>query len=404
MIKFWHVAWYEYRRHVYNKRFLLAILSVPLVMVLMVGLIFLIVRMENDYRPVGYVDQSGLLADPVPAPPADKLERQLEMRPFTDEAAAQAALEAGEIQTYYLIPANYFESYQMTKVIRGKVGENSGGQFADFIRVNLLAHLPPDVAARVTETPEVIFRSLNGGRENNSYGWVNLLLGFVFGIGFMIMTFTTSGYLLQAVVEEKENRTMEVLITSISPLQLMGGKVMGIIAVGLTQFLGWALFFGVGFLIGREYISFLADMARLQFDLAMIGSLLLVLLPAYVMISALLAAIGATVAETSEGQQMTALVTFPVLSPLYFLAVLVNSPNSPLALALSFFPLTAPMTTVFRVALTDVPWWQIGVSLAVLVLSAAGALWEAGRAFRIGMVRYGQRVRLKEVFARRAKA
>jgi ABC-2 type transport system permease protein len=403
MTKFWRVAWHEYRHHVLNKRFLIAILSVPLVVALMVGIIFLMIKMETDYRPVGYVDFAGLLTDPLPAPIEDELEKRLEMRSYASEEAAQADLESGVIQAFYLIPADYHQTNQMTLVMRGKMGNNASQQFFNFVQVNLLANLPSEVATRVVENPEIVYRSLDGNREYTSYSWINMLLGIVIAVVFMLITFTTSGYLLNAIVEEKENRTIEVLVTSISPTQLMGGKVTGIIGVGSTQFLAWLAFIVVGTWVLRDQLSFLNEVTKIDLRLSTWLELAIILLPAYVMVCALLATIGATVAEASEGQQVSALVSLPMMVPVWFLFLLINNPNSPLALALTFFPLTAPMTLSFRLLLTDVPGWQLGLAIGVLVLSATGALWIAGRAFRIGMLRYGQRVRLAEILARSKK-
>jgi len=113
-----------------------------------------------------------------------------------------------------------------------------------------------------------------------------------------------------------------------------------------------------------------------------------------------MAAVGATVAEGSEGQQMMALFTVPIWIPYILVGTFVQNPNSPLAVVLSIFPLTAPMTIAIRIGFTALPIWQLILSLVLLVLSAIGSVWLAGRAFRLGMLRYGQRLRLNELFSR----
>jgi ABC-2 type transport system permease protein len=125
---------------------------------------------------------------------------------------------------------------------------------------------------------------------------------------------------------------------------------------------------------------------------------LVVIFPAFVLISALMAAVGATVTEAREGQQVTGLITLPVMLPIILFGVILNSPNGLLAVILSLFPLTAPLTIIMRASLTTIPTWQIVLSVTLLVLSAIGALWLAGRIFRVGMLRYGKRVRLREIF------
>jgi ABC-2 type transport system permease protein len=131
----------------------------------------------------------------------------------------------------------------------------------------------------------------------------------------------------------------------------------------------------------------------------MIGIIIAVMVPAFIMISGLMAAIGATVSEASEGQQMMGLFTIPIWLPYILISVFIQNPNSPLAIAMSFFPLTAPMTIALRIGFTTIPAWQVIVSVTVLVLSAIGAVWLAGRAFRLGMLRYGQRLHWKEILS-----
>ena len=210
----------------------------------------------------------------------------------------------------------------------------------------------------------------------------------------MVAVFTSSGYLMQAVVDEKENRTMEIMVTSVSPSKMMAGKVIGLIGVGLTQILTWIL-------MGIAGLYFIADnfegISVGGLDLGNVWLALAVILPAFVMISALMAAVGATVTEAREGNQVTGLITLPVMLPFFFFGTLINNPNGAVSVVLSLIPLTAPITLIIRSSFTTIPPWQLAVSLTLLVASALGALWLAGQVFRLGMLRYGQRVQLREI-------
>jgi len=125
------------------------------------------------------------------------------------------------------------------------------------------------------------------------------------------------------------------------------------------------------------------------------------LLPAFVMVSALMAMAGVTATESREAQQVASLFTLPLYVPFWLLGPIMQNPNSGLAVGFSLFPLTAPMTLPLRAAFTILPAWQIALSLSLLVVCAAGALWLAGRAFRMGMLRYGKLLSLKEIFSSR---
>ena len=189
---------------------------------------------------------------------------------------------------------------------------------------------------------------------------------------------------------------MEILVTSVSPNQLMAGKIMGNLSVGLTQLVIWIIFTLIAINILPKFIPMGEPP---QIPASYILLLVVTFLPAFVMICALMAAVGATVTEASEGQQVMGIFTLPLYLPYMLIGVLMENPNSPLAVGLSLFPLTAPMTISIRAGFAVVPAWQLVLSVGILVASAAGALWFAGRAFRLGMLRYGQRLRWKEVFS-----
>jgi len=149
--------------------------------------------------------------------------------------------------------------------------------------------------------------------------------------------------------------------------------------------------------VGKNFVPFLSGV-KIAADT--VGITLAVMFPAFIMVCALMAAVGATITEASEGQQVVGFFTLPIWLPYMLIGVLIQNPNSPLAIALSLFPLTAPMTISMRIGFSSLPAWQVIASVSILVLSAIGAVWLAGRAFRLGMLRYGQRLRWKEIFSR----
>jgi ABC-2 type transport system permease protein len=397
MTKIWLVALHEYKRHVFNRRFVLGLLSVPFFITVMVGLVFLIFSLENNTTPLGYVDYSGLLTNPLPAPIPEPPDRPVPVLPFQTEAAARSALEAGQIQAYYVLPEDYLSTGRLSLVHMGEVKSPASRQFYAFLSANLLREIGPQTATRLVEGAEVIVQSPDGSRSISRDSWFNVMLPMISGVVFIIAMFSTGGYLMQAVVEEKENRTMEVIITSVSPNQFMAGKIIGDTTIGLTLILLWIVFAVVVVLVGRNYADFLRT---IQITPQTVLLLVFIMLPAFVMISALMAAIGATVSEAREGQQMVSIISLPIWIPYMLITLLVGNPNSPIAVGLSLFPLTAPLTMLMRDGMTILPAWQIALSAGIEVLSAIGAIWLAGRVFRLGMLRYGQRLKFREVFTR----
>lgn len=397
MSKFWLIARHEYARHVFRRRFLLPLFSVPLMIIFTVVVVIVVISIDSDPTPIGYIDHSGLLSNPVAQPAAKWPERTVPMHAYPDEASAKADLLAGKIQAYFIISTDYLQTGQADEVYQTEPKGIAVQQFDSFLTTNLLAGEPPAIAKRIKEGSQLIVKSADNSREASQNQIVNLILPIVAGILFIVAMMTSSGYLMQAVAEEKENRTMEIMVTSVSPGQLMSGKVIADIAVGVTQLVVWALFVILGLLIGKNFVPWLSG---LQFSGEMIGILALVMIPAYIMISGLMAAVGATVTEASEGQQFMGLFTLPIWLPYLLTGTIIQNPNSPLVIAMSLFPLTAPMTISMRIGLATIPTWQLILSVIILVLSAIGAVWLAGRAFRLGMLRYGQRLRWKEIFSR----
>jgi len=399
MKKIFLVAWHEYRRHVFKKRFLMGLLSVPLMVLVMVGLVFLIMSIQFDTTPIGYVDYSGLLTDPLPAPAPEKPEKPVPFLRFENEKDAQASLDAGSLQGYYIVPEDYLTTGELTLVYLSDIKASPRYQFYDFLSVNLLRDKDPQLANRLLEGGEITVVTPDGSRISSKDDWFSILVPMLSGILFMVIMMTTGGYLMAAVVEEKENRTMEVIITSVSPNQFMAGKIIGDISIGMTQILFWISFIILTILIGRNSLEFLRGIHLSNQTLLLF---VVILFPSFVMVAALMAMVGSTVVEAREGQQVTGLLSLPIWLPYILMMFLLETPNSPLAVTLSMLPMTAPLTMSIRAGLTVLPAWQIFLSSLIQVIGAVAAIWLAGRVFRLGMLQYGRRLRLRELFIKQA--
>ena len=189
---------------------------------------------------------------------------------------------------------------------------------------------------------------------------------------------------------------MEIVMTSVSPGQLIGGKVLGIIAITLTQVVAWVAFTVLAVFFGGRYLD-ISALHNLSIDPQIVITMLAIAAPTYVMIASLMTAVGATVAEGQDAQQMAGLFALPVAAPVWLGALIIENPNSPLAIGLSLFPPTALSTIAMRIMSVPIPLWQVAVSVSLLILCAGGAVWVAGRAFRLGMLQYGQRLNWREL-------
>jgi ABC-2 type transport system permease protein len=396
-MKFWRVFAYEYLRHVKRKRFIFAVISLPLFLVLIMVVSIFSVTMGMDHRPLGYVDRSGVLVSPPEEVDGASTLLDIELVRYDDEQQAGRAFAAGDIQGYYVLAENYLQTGRVHLVAGEAIERSVQNQFGRYIRSQLVQSQSPQVAERLIEGYDVEVLALTETEPEVSTSWLQMLLPIVAGILFVMVINTSGGYLLQAVVEEKENRTIEIVITSVSPGQLMAGKIMGNLSVGLTQLLIWLLFPLLGFLVLRRFSPLVQG---LYLDPEYVWLLLLTLIPAFILIAALMATIGATATEAREAQQIAGLFTLPVVAPFWFFVPLMTDPHGTLALALSLFPLTAPVSLPLRAAFAEVPLWQSVLSISLLMLSAGMALWLAGRAFRQGMLHYGKRLSWRELVRR----
>ena len=225
---------------------------------------------------------------------------------------------------------------------------------------------------------------------------MSFVLPLVAGVLFMVAIMTSAGYLLQAVTTEKENRTMELMITSVSPEQLMGGKALGLMGVSLTQLGVWAATGVIAAWVATRGL----EIVRLgHVPWSTVGVILAFFFPGYALVGGIMAAIGSAVTEQRQGQQIAAILNMIFMAPFFLIALIMSRPNSPLMVVFTLFPPTAFLTVVLRWSVTVVPWWQLIASWVLLVAAAGFSLWCSARILRAGMLRYGQRLSLRAVWA-----
>ena len=197
---------------------------------------------------------------------------------------------------------------------------------------------------------------------------------------FYFILLVGSGYLLRSVVAEKENRTVEVLLLSLHPRQLMVGKILGFSVVTLVQLGVWL---GGGMLILNRGAALL-DVSGFTFPPGFIVWAILFLVLGFLLFASVMAAAGAIAPTAHEGGQVTWLLVIPLMPTLMFSDLFVEKPNHPLTLVLSLFPFSAPSAMLTRLALGEVPLWQVIVSLTGLALTTCLMVVLAGRFFRAG--------------------
>lgn len=354
--------------------------------------------MRSQFAPakttIGMVDESGLYTTIRP-------EFANSYREFPTEDAAKAALLAGQISSFDVIPSDYLASGKVTAYSRGgftNIASESPDTLNAFLVSGLLAgKVDSTTLARASRPSDETLVTLDPRGRPTTGGDFSLIAGFVapyvFSLLLFISVFASSSYLLRSVADEKETRVIEIVLSSVSPTELLAGKVVGLGALGLTQVGVWlvssfALSGGVGAMVAGAVLV----LNPANFILAALYFVL-----GYLLFGTLMATAGALGTNPRESQQIAGIFSFTAAIPWLAAGLLFSNPNAPLARLLSYFPLTAPTTMMLRLPLGDVPPLDIALSLAVLVVSIPVALWAGARVFRIGLLMYGKRPSIREI-------
>ena len=263
------------------------------------------------------------------------------------------------------------------------------------------------------------------GTEQKSFGEFEFLLGIFLALIIYMVIFVFGGQVMRGVIEEKTNRIVEVIISSVKPFELMMGKIIGVALVGLTQFLLWAVLtlaisgIASSFLPTPEVFSAgtvmseqITEMAEAESSSALtevfevINSInfkdilwcfLLYFIGGYFLYSAMFAAVGSAVDNETDTQQFATPISLMLIIPMVCSSLIANAPDSSLALWMSMIPFTSPVGMMLRIPF-GVPIWQIAVSVTILFATFILFTWFASKVYRTGILMYGKKVSWKEIF------
>lgn len=400
MKKIIDVARYEYIHHVAKRRFWIALLGMPLGFLLIMALSVLFSYLSFDNEPVGYIDQANLITQPQEVP--EKIgftDIFIQLLPYSDEDSARTDTENGKLQGFVVIPVGYQSTYSVTYFSNKQPSSDVVRQINRLIRENMLLQEQIPHLERIEAGSQISLQSLDGSQSSDGTGWHRIFVPILIGILYFILVMSCGGYLLQSLVEEKQNRTMEIMITSMSPNQLMIGKIVGNLGVGFTQILVWVVILAIGLLVFRDRLPFLGDL-NLSPGYMAISLALLVL--AFIVSAGLISIIGATMSTVEEGQSVNGLMVMPTMLPFYFFQTFLTNPNGIIPRILSYFPLSAPFSLSLRMAFTKIPAWEIISVFAIQIISIALVFWLSGKAFRRGLLEYSKKLKLRDLFVKEA--
>ncbi len=381
----------ELRRHIKRRIWLIITGLVPVILLILLIVVPVIRSLTDDDaepKPIGYVDLSGELSE------ADfpNLTR------FDTREGGIDAIVAGEIEDLFIVPADFLESGD-AEWLSQRSGIFAGGErgirnrFATFLTVSLIAErLDPSLLERVIAGADYV--RVHVGEDgsvspDDDDGFNQFVVPLIITILLMVSIFIGSGALLESVSEEKENRMVDVLLTSVSPLSLMAGKILALGTTTLVQSIVWIASIAI---IGPQIIDQIPNAAELEIEPLTLAYLSLFFIAGYFLFSVILAGIGSATTSAKDAGPITAMVIMPAGIPLWLVSMILGAPDGGVARILSFIPITAPTAMMLRIGSGDVSNAETLASLAVTALGGVVMLFVSARIFRAGMLLYGQRM------------
>lgn len=414
----------EYITRVRTKSFILSTILTPLGLfgIMAISIYVSLPKDDESAKVVGVIDETGVVYTQLIDRNADRY-ADVSGQPLD---SVKAHVLSGELDAYLIIDENNVNNEEQTTLIYGGSG---GIAFIESVEDDIRAAYRNVRISRSQISDEVrqIFetrynldsRKLTEEGEQEDNAIFGAVFGFVLGILIFVGLFGYGALLMRSVMEEKTNRIVEVIASSVKPIELMFGKLFGVCLLALTQFGIWIISY-IGLSIAAAPIAAMIVSKQLEglppeameaapggFDPASLDQFVvdpiiflyffLFFIVGFLIYSGIFAAIGAA----SESEQDTQQFMLPVMLPI-FVGYMLNlqvmqNPDSNISVFASLFPLTAPVNMISRIAATEVPIWQIALSLLLMIGTFMGTMWLAAKIYRVGILMYGKKPTYKEL-------
>lgn len=438
----------EYLTRVKKKSFLVTTFVVPVLMAaLCVVPMLLMLNSKEETKTVAVVDRSGIV---MPYMQSNEVLRYVDMSDMPlDSVKAHlkdynldAVLGISPIDAQKSVTADFTSlkpiGMTTTELMSGRIEEAVEAYRISTYNIDGLEQIMKDVKADIRVNSYTI--DSESGEEKVSDAGVNSILSMVLGIVIFLFITMFGGMVMSAVIEEKSSRVVEVLISSVRATELMFGKIIGIAAVALTQFLLWILLTGVLVSIGMGFIApkligdadpaalveqmsggvqamegmnASSDMMETLSQNSELGSViatiqginigaialyfLVFFILGYLLYASLFAAIGSAVENEGDTQQLQMPVTIPLMIGYFIALYAFNAPDSALAVWGSMIPFTSPIVMLARIPF-GVPGWQIALSIVLLLLTTGAMAWLSAKIYKVGILMFGKKSTFKDLW------
>lgn len=413
----------EYLTRVRSKGFIAATLLVPIGIIAIYGIGFLVIIWESDVSyEVGIKDNTGSVVSSL-------VERNPQSYTDVTDLAVdslRSMIQSGDLTGYVEVNnQNIDQNVSLELIYSGSGGltllSTVRSDLRDVIREEKLRR------AEVSDEIQQIFATRIGvdsrrltetGEEEDDDTAFMSGLGFAMGLIIFIAIFSYGGYIMRGVIEEKTNRIIEVITSSVKPIELLTGKMFGVAALALTQIGIWGItIVGLGLLAAPLLSIFLdnpetgqrmgeaaaqADIPILSgipsIDTAIIIYFIIFFFLGYFLYSSLFAAVGSAADSETDTQQLMLPIMAPIFIAYFIMFQAVRNPDGIIAVVGSLIPFFSPIVMITRIAISDVPFWEIGLAIVLMVLTFIGTMWLSAKIYKVGILSYGSSAGFKDLY------
>ena len=409
------IAKREFFTQVKKKSFIILTLLTPLLIIVFGGVVSLMFQANETQMQISVIDKSGLFKDKLKS---DENIRYIFSSEETEKSLIKALETTEEMNAVMIIPKK--EIYELensieiltNKNLSNEARKNIAGNISEIIKAEKINALGISTAQIEDLNKGVnlhVVNVLEKEKKQDSF-LVGVKSGLSMFLMYCVFTFIMMYGIrvMRSVLEEKNNRVVEILISSVKPFELMMGKILGVTGVALVQFGVWVVMIfasamtlgssNVGMLGGASNVvqMVLSALSQINYGLILFVFVIYFLL-GYLFYSAMYAAIGSAVDNETETQQFTLFAILPMMLGFYGSITIMNNPDGPMSFWLSMIPFTSPIAMLARIPF-DVPVWELVLSIVILLVSTLGMVFIASKIYRVGILMYGNKVTLKELW------
>ena len=408
------IAKREFFTQVKKKSFIILTLLTPLLIIVFGGVVSLMFQANETQMQISVIDKSGLFKDKLKS---DQNIRYIFSSEETEKSLIKALETTEEMNAVMIIPKKDIHKLENSievltnKNLSNEARKNIVGNISEIIRAEKINALGISTAQIEDLNKGVnlhVVNILEKEKKQDSF-LVGVKSGLSIFLMYCVFTFIMMYGIrvMRSVLEEKNNRVVEILISSVKPFELMMGKILGVTGVALVQFGVWVvMIFASVMTLGSSNVGMVSGVAEVQMVLSALSQInyglilfvfVIYFLLGYLFYSAMYAAIGSAVDNETETQQFTLFAILPMMLGFYGSITIMNNPDGPMSFWLSMIPFTSPIAMLARIPF-DVPVWELVLSIVILLVSTLGMVFIASKIYRVGILMYGNKVTLKELW------